>query len=211
MKSWVKMDLPIRFPGGRHESSIRSIRKGDSLSGVSLSPIRIPSPILASPTLESSTLGAGPEQPWGLSDISVLEDSQHLQLKAFNCSEMHIPQQKKKKKKKKAKSRPFQGTELVSDRFLVDRSGPKTSFSRCRKVQAFHLTKSNLLYHHSSSKQRRAGLRLWGQCRRANHSNNSLSCNSTLTHSLPFRVFYCRLTLPSLLFLSLCSHTPPAD
>lgn len=70
-------NLPIRFPGGRHASNIRSIRKGDSFSGPSLSPILIPSPILDSPVLGSPPLGSGPKHPWGLSDISVFEDS-HL-------------------------------------------------------------------------------------------------------------------------------------
>lgn len=50
-------DSPMRFPGGRHESSIRSIRNGDNLSGASLSPI------FASPNLDSPTLGARLEHP----------------------------------------------------------------------------------------------------------------------------------------------------
>lgn len=70
---WQWWDSPIRFPGGRHESSTRSIRKGDSLSGVSLSPILIPSPTLASPVRESPTPGARAGTPWGLPDISITQ------------------------------------------------------------------------------------------------------------------------------------------
>ena len=70
---WQWWDSPIRFPGGRHESSTRSIRKGDSLSGVSLSPILIPSPTLASPVRESPTPGARAGTPWGLPVISITQ------------------------------------------------------------------------------------------------------------------------------------------
>lgn len=50
------------------------MRKGDSLTGVSLSRVLSPSPDLASPTLESPALGAREENPWGLPDVSIVQE-----------------------------------------------------------------------------------------------------------------------------------------
>lgn len=70
-RGWQWWNSPMRFPGARHESSIRSMRKGDSLSGVSLSPILIPSPTLASTIFGSPAPAVREEHPWGLPDTSI--------------------------------------------------------------------------------------------------------------------------------------------
>lgn len=71
-RGWQWWNSPMRFPGARHESSIRSMRKGDSLSGVSLSPNLIPSPTLASTIFGSPAPPAVREEhPCELPDRSI--------------------------------------------------------------------------------------------------------------------------------------------
>lgn len=89
-RGWQWWNSPMRFPGARHESSIRSMRKGDSLSGVSLSPILIPSPTLGSTIFGSPAPAVREEHPWGLPDrfIGVLVRNVDGELK--NESKLHV-------------------------------------------------------------------------------------------------------------------------
>lgn len=89
-RGWQWWNSPMRFPGARHESSIRSMRKGDSLSGVSLSPILIPSPILASAILGSPAPAAREEHPWGLPDRSIGASLRNGDSELKNESKLHV-------------------------------------------------------------------------------------------------------------------------
>lgn len=70
-------DSPMRPPSGRHESSTRSMRKGDSLTGTSLSRVLSPSPTLNSPPGRGSpavgVLEEEQEEPLGSSGGSMFQ------------------------------------------------------------------------------------------------------------------------------------------
>lgn len=70
------------------------MRKGDSLSGASLSPTLTTSPTLEFSTLESPALGARAGHPWGLPDTSIVSG----EFKSATVASVFKKNQKKKSK-----------------------------------------------------------------------------------------------------------------